>query len=264
MDIPVYAPVGRCIYCRTASEKLGDEHIIPYALNGRLILPKASCNRCAQITGRIEHTVLRIGMKYARAVMDLQTRRPSERPETAPLELVRGGQRVTVEAPLADQLITLNLPIYKLPAVMREESYYRGIEAPWVQSILLRPDPNEVLRRHGAERFATPPVQLDAKAFALMLAKIAYSFAVAHWGLDTIKEGYVVPAILGERDDIGRWVGSSPKPFRADETDPPIMWQVFEDQSYNPPRKRHLIVIRLFTTMPSPGYVVLVGGDPFD
>jgi hypothetical protein len=47
----VYAPVGRCIYCPDdGSAGLGDEHIIPYSLNGTQILPQASCRKCEKIT----------------------------------------------------------------------------------------------------------------------------------------------------------------------------------------------------------------------
>ncbi len=47
----VYAPVGRYIYCPDdGSAGLGDEHIIPYSLNGTQILPQASCRKCEKIT----------------------------------------------------------------------------------------------------------------------------------------------------------------------------------------------------------------------
>ncbi len=40
-----------------------------------------------------------------------------------------------------------------------------------------------------------------------MLAKIAYGFAVAFVGLDNFEKVYLVPTILGQKDDAGRWVG---------------------------------------------------------
>ena len=47
-----YAPVGRCIYCGAFSNALTKEHIIPFGLAGNaLVLPKASCQTCAAITG---------------------------------------------------------------------------------------------------------------------------------------------------------------------------------------------------------------------
>jgi hypothetical protein len=44
-----------------------------------------------------------------------------------------------------------------------------------------------------------------------LVAKIAHGFTVKHLGLSAIAESYVVPAILGERKDIWRWVGSDGK-----------------------------------------------------
>lgn len=44
-----YPPVGQCIYCGRMPPEvaLEEEHIIPLAINGGLILPDASCRRCA-------------------------------------------------------------------------------------------------------------------------------------------------------------------------------------------------------------------------
>jgi hypothetical protein len=40
-----------------------------------------------------------------------------------------------------------------------------------------------------------------------MVAKIAYCFTVARYGLNQIGEVYVLPAILGQTHDIFHWVG---------------------------------------------------------
>jgi hypothetical protein len=46
------------------------------------------------------------------------------------------------------------------------------------------------------------------------LAKIAYATAIAQ-GAVFIGRPYVLPALLGEIDDIGRWVITLPKPFET-------------------------------------------------
>src|SRR5215467_13531941 len=54
LDPPItYPPVGRCIYCPDGAGE-GDEHIIPYSLNGTQILPRASCHDCERITSYID------------------------------------------------------------------------------------------------------------------------------------------------------------------------------------------------------------------
>ncbi len=44
--------------------------------------------------------------------------------------------------------------------------------------------------------------------FARFLAKVAYGFAVWHYGLDCIDENYIVPSIRGDDTRLGRWIGS--------------------------------------------------------
>ena len=77
---------GACIYCG-ATGKLTDEHIIPYGLGGRWVLPDAACARCARITGIFERTCLRTMFGPLRMHFDLPTRRPKARPRTMPLKV---------------------------------------------------------------------------------------------------------------------------------------------------------------------------------
>src|SRR5688572_14323585 len=65
-----YRDVGLCIYCGN-SEGLTREHAIPFALNGDLVLPAASCKKCSEITSAFETKVLkgpiwqvRVGEKF--------------------------------------------------------------------------------------------------------------------------------------------------------------------------------------------------------
>ncbi|MCT7313256.1 HNH endonuclease [Ralstonia sp. CHL-2022] len=37
-----FHPVETCIYCGKIGDKLNDEHIIPFALNGTVVLPNAT------------------------------------------------------------------------------------------------------------------------------------------------------------------------------------------------------------------------------
>jgi 5-methylcytosine-specific restriction endonuclease McrA len=46
----VIGDVGRCIYCGS-SDSLQKEHVIPLALQGHLVLARASCPRCAASPG---------------------------------------------------------------------------------------------------------------------------------------------------------------------------------------------------------------------
>src|SRR6266853_1676428 len=85
-QITRYGSVGRCIYCGatrySAAEvrPLSDEHIVPEGLSGTLVLPRASCRRCAKTTGQIEGSVLRNLLWAPRTLLKMKTKRPKERP----------------------------------------------------------------------------------------------------------------------------------------------------------------------------------------
>lgn len=49
--------------------------------------------------------------------------------------------------------------------------------------------------------------QFAGHTFLRMIAKIAYTVTVADVGLEAIDTAYVIPAILGKTNDIGRWAG---------------------------------------------------------
>lgn len=80
----MYEPVNQCIYCGS-THSLSDEHIIPYALNGNLVLPKASCKSCADITKQFEQTVARTIYGTFRNKNQFRTRRKKERPNYIPV-----------------------------------------------------------------------------------------------------------------------------------------------------------------------------------
>jgi hypothetical protein len=70
-----FGPVGRCIYCDARGVKLSKEHIIPDGLGGNLVLMKASCIPCAEITGTIEQQVLQMMMGRGRAALDIRSKK---------------------------------------------------------------------------------------------------------------------------------------------------------------------------------------------
>ncbi len=51
--------IGYCIYCLKTNCELSDEHVVPFSLGGDVLLPKASCSKCATITSQFELQVAR-------------------------------------------------------------------------------------------------------------------------------------------------------------------------------------------------------------
>lgn len=256
--------MGRCIYCGATGKKLTDEHIIAYGLNANSVLPEASCEACNDITKRIEGRVMRGFARQMRVALGFQTRRPREVPTAFPLGVVRDGREEIINVPLGDHFVVLPMPLFKPPAYLdntvfkKNRDYREGIELTAVEAVWFS-DPEQIRQRHRAERIFVIH-QLDHIAFAQMLAKIAYCLVVAEQGLDAIDEVYVLPAIRGERNDIGQWVGSSEGVLAA----APNAQHTTQVQTYkwaDPNRDGGFIIalLQLFSHVPSPGYMVIVG-----
>jgi hypothetical protein len=100
----VYPPVGRCIYCFSSDCDLGDEHIIPQALGGNIILQRACCPACEKIIGAaLEHRLMHKtkGMFAAlRLRHGYKSKRPKERPKSLPFTIIgKDGSRCSSPAP---------------------------------------------------------------------------------------------------------------------------------------------------------------------
>jgi hypothetical protein len=83
---------------------------------------------------------------------------------------------------------------------------------------------------------------------------MAYGFAVLKLGVERITDRYVLPAMLGETSNIGRWVGCDPGPRINPATDLHA-WSFGLDQDNN---EIH-VLIRLFAFFGAPEYHVVVG-----
>jgi hypothetical protein len=88
--------------------------------------------------------------------------------------------------------------------------------------------------------------------FARAIGKIAYGFAVLQLGLERIMDRYVVPAVLGEANDIGRWVGNDAvAPLGASTGLHALTIRVDAKEAH--------VFVRLFANFGAPEYHVVVG-----
>ena len=103
----IYPPVGRCIYCGATEPpadigRFTDEHIIPLAMGGNLILPQASCKQCEKIINReIETPVCSQEWGLLRAKRNFPTRNKKKR-KAKTHQKVRRIDGSTMRIPLAD------------------------------------------------------------------------------------------------------------------------------------------------------------------
>lgn len=190
-----YADVSRCIYCGSLrysedpKKRLGDEHVVPEGLGGRLILPLASCLDCERAINRWEQFLQKDMLAAFRYQYDLPTKRPKERPKTLPVEILDGDIYVRDEIPIGEYPLHIMLPLYGSPEILRPRILKKS---PLTSA---RNFPNRMefddelwFTRRGLRsriqrgQIRTASGQTDFDAFAGMLAKIGHSFATGELG----------------------------------------------------------------------------------
>ncbi|MBI2748349.1 MAG: hypothetical protein HYX43_03130 [Burkholderiales bacterium] len=168
-----------------------------------------------------------------------------------------------------DEIIGLaHFPLYPLPAILNPQSAYKsGVSMTGMDTIAVGGE--ELLKALGAKYgFTAVSWNHSYKGihFETMVARIAYCAVIYLSGHDALKTTFVLPAILEQVDDVGRWFGCDD----GNVVVPPIgivnsanamnlhLVQSNEDGSY------YLVVaIKFFAGSPSPEYIVVVG-EPTD
>lgn len=228
---------------------------MPFGLSGTTVLPESSCESCAEITGGIERDLLRGSMQPVRIYRELKSRKKHrDAPSTYPISLVINGKEQTVELPIHEYPILLHFPVFFPPACLAPEGYTTGIRVRGIVTINYGAKPDDTLQKFGATQIRHT-ANCQAPEFARMIAKIGYSMAVAEGQLDFISgEPYVLPSILGQRDDIGRWVGTITQPFQAHVDQ---LHRIFIHKDL----EQGLLIaeVQLFSDSPTPSYGIVLG-----
>jgi len=260
----VLGNIGKCIYCKKSDVKLSDEHVIPYGLNGNQVLLDAGCSDCSKITSAFERDILRHAFLLPRKAFRMRSY--NKRKDEVPAKLEIGETVKYIKIPKDDAPIIFALPIFLQPSILDNRSFQPGIQGTGEFQIHeIRGIAKEKLRKkHGGPGTVSFDIAYNPNNFARMIAKIAYGFAVAHYGIDDIEDLGIVSAILGETDDIGKWVGCVDDEKFAPNT---VLhsWQLQINASYqiDKPREsmdaRLLYKISLFSLFNTPEYTVVVG-----
>jgi hypothetical protein len=156
--------------------------------------------------------------------------------------------------PLDEYLILLHFPIFPPPAFLNPFGYTNGIQIKGIATISFGPKPAEVSRNLGATSISLTQ-DPEPVSFVRVVAKIAYAFAAAERTLDKIRRDLLVsPAISGNTDDIGHWVGTITDPI-----------QVFDGQLHrillHEDCQKGLLIgdVQLFSDSQAPRYGVIMG-----
>jgi hypothetical protein len=246
--------IGRCIYCG-ATEDLTDEHPIPYSLGGGAQLFDASCRACADITSKFERRVAQRQLGAFRTITGLPTYHKNKRPTTFRANVRRGAVWAYEDLPVEKFTAVAPFPKLPVPAAAEGLPPRSPIRLTGTVNITVvkraDPEPNPA-RRFGADAIDFD-VSIELGSFMRLLAKIAYGYSVALFGVDRVLSE-VLGIILGTDGDLGRWVGC-----------PPPEWSAFAS-----PTSTHMVRvmdvqgicvawIRMFGQQGAPEYFVIVG-----
>lgn len=246
--------VGRCIYCpheMTAwDETLTDEHVISNGLGGVWKLRHATCQAHRDTTSLIERIVLNLGgLKDLREVMGFKTYHPERRTPDREVSFQVGDERRTIRLPLDQHPGGWVLPVYAPPTKLTGEEPADDVRVLHRVGKCHQKAVQQLRDQYGATAHVMSVV--DPRAWAQLIAKIGYCFAVGCVGYDTFEEVYVLPTILdGKR--LGHYVGC------------------LEGAPVNPGSEGNLVTmsqaqreltvhVRLFAQMEFPEYTVVVG-----
>ena len=198
-------PANRCIYCGV-TEGLTDEHVIPYALWGTLVYPKASCRRCAQVTSDIERKILRGEMLGGRTIGKAPTRHPKRRFKVHQQRLKYNGVERMVRSRVDESFDFIFLPILEGLDIIDGMGTRDGIKVLGLETVHFGVDVEEYLMRAGANGVTIEPL-LDIHTLCLLLIKIGFCYAAATTNLDGW-EIFSPDIILNNPKSACRYVGS--------------------------------------------------------
>lgn len=252
--------INKCIYCDGVGET--DEHIIPFALGGKCKLYKASCEQCRDITSRCERNPLSENWAEARAILDYPSLRRKFSNEKFSLKVTfKNGIDGMLELPKSEVLGLTPFLEYPLPAFFAPGNYKKGVIVNGHSIISFGPDVKALAEKYDFKEVRYK-VTHKGNDFEKMIAKIAYCATVALFGLDGFDQCFVLPALLGEKDDIGFWMGCDSEgkitPLIGKQRARNIIkigvWKKAGDGP-----KYVIVRLKFFASSDAPEYIVVVG-----
>ena len=197
-----------CIYCGS-SDILSSEHIIPYALGGRLQIHGGSCELCRKKTEKFEGLILRGEMNDVRTAPGLPSRSGHQTSrKSIPMVLAQPEGEAFVEVDAGESPILHSFARFARPSELTG-LHASGIAVTGVVSFNFGSDIEEFLKGRAASKAVLKsPTSLLPVEFAQMLGKIAYGFAWLNGATNYIDDmSNLIDAVLNNPNEIGRFVG---------------------------------------------------------
>jgi hypothetical protein len=191
-------------------DKLGDEHIIPEGLGGKLRLKEASCRACEDITGAVERKVLRGPLQPTRAALKIRSKRKKPPPKAFSYWAQRNQWSPKVLRQVSREGFPFFFPFVSFnqkPRIVTGNP--KGGEFEVTLSALVNPNFSKS-PIYTLDRIAY--VDFPLKEFTQMLAKIGHSYIMAVRG--TVQfEPLLTDLALGKYwPDANYLVGGLPYP----------------------------------------------------
>lgn len=259
----VFDPVGECVYCGNRQRKLGKEHVVPFGLGGRIILPKASCisadpknePACSDITREIEQQCLRPMFGNLRIRLDMPSRNPDERPDLVRVNVGHGDgdkwrQEQTLDVPVEDFPRALVLPTLAPPRALTKDTAGDWNGSVWTH--VVEEDLDDFHRKYGC----WPEVaKVHPLFFLRMIAKIAHAWTCGVEGVKNFRP-LLTDLILGKTEVIRDFIGSEPSYPPAE----PGRSHGLRTDYYRVNGVDYVGAnVRLFSDFGAPEYIVIVG-----
>lgn len=213
------AGLGVCIYCNS-SESLSDEHVLPYAMGGQIVLRKASCPKCARVTGQLEQRLLRGHWWPYRKRLGLQTRNPDASKELKSVRIhTANGETLDAKMPL-ESFVAAMIFEFEPPSILSGSDTKGRPFAKNVGMKVLGELPTEAKIGSVPVQLSTSnkvefPVNFNSDDLTRFLAKVAHGYAISKEGLAAFDVLYLPKYILGQTDGIMTYVGGYESPILA-------------------------------------------------
>lgn len=211
---------GRCVFCMKAflPEHLTDEHIVPEAIHGTLVIKNGSCVPCARDSNsRYENLAINMDLQVPRLLLRLRGKGKAGLPkDIRHLPPVYAGDHTggasgeRLDFPVELYPRFFHLPKFPPPGLLVGED--RGAD---LTAIGLR---YFNLGGGGLTNVTTVVGHINGP-LAMMIAKIGYCYAVAEKGFDGFDGDQIRALLRGERADVYNFMGSTAQPERLSNRD---------------------------------------------
>ena len=256
----IYSPIGKCIYCgKTENEtKLKKEHIVPYSLAGKSVLPKASCGICESITSAFEGKCVSTMYKLFRLRFNIQTRRKNKRAKSRVVPAIVNGESKLIDLPVDGLIGVIGFVHFPMPGILKtpgvKPSTFEGTR---LSVMNVEPKNKKRWKQENISSISSN-INFDINSYALMMAKIAHCVSVGCLGINNFDHFLPDYIVKQKTKGLSYFVGG------LEDLEPPVVlknhhqitWDIIQNDNDD-----YLVSvkIRLFSYLGGPTAHIITG-----